>query len=66
LVEDGFIDAKSFGNLLRYANHSNEANIDVKFCKKDGISQVMFSAKRKIKAEEEIFINYGKDFWKNS
>ena len=64
MKEDGFIDARNFGNLLRYANHSSEANVDVKTCNNLGQSQIMFVAKKKIKIEQEILIDYGKNFFK--
>lgn len=64
----GFVDAQRLGNLMRFANHKDaDSNVDVVLSNFEGEIRVMFWAKRKIKEEEEIFIDYGKNFFtKNS
>ena len=64
----GFVDAQRIGNLMRFANHkgSDQNNVDVVLSNYEGQIKVMFWSKRKIKEEEEIFIDYGRDFFKNS
>ena len=49
---------------MRFANHSEKFNVDVQHRKLGGEPRVMFCANRKIGAGEELFISYGKDFFK--
>jgi len=64
----GFVDAQRIGNLMRYANHksADQNNVDVVLTNYEGQMKIMFWSKKKIKEEEEIFIDYGRDFFKNS
>ena len=60
------MDAEKFGNLLRFANHQpkNESNAESKYCLYERVIRVQFWTKRKIDCEQEIFIDYGKSFFK--
>ena len=51
-----------FGNGSMY-NHSDDNNVDYfKDTKEDNL---MYKTNRKIKKGEELYINYGKDYWLN-
>ncbi len=69
-VPDKFIiDAKQAGNETRFINHSSTPNIGVQTIpiKTDnGVEElVSFFTLRPISADEELFIDYGKDYWHN-
>lgn len=53
---------------MRFANHkgTEHNNVDVVLTNYEGLMKLMFWSKRKIKEEEELFIDYGRDFFKNS
>lgn len=60
----GFVDAQKFGNLLRFANHSaKDANIVVQYSCFEREMKIAFWSKRRIKPEEELYIDYGPDFF---
>lgn len=59
LDDEYTIDGSSRNNLARYINHSCRPNAD-----SDVIdNEIWIIAKRKIKASEEITINYGKSYF---
>jgi uncharacterized protein len=43
-------------------NHSSKHNAD--YWSDDDKNVIVFTARRKIKKDEEIFINYGRQYWK--
>ncbi|CAK4538125.1 unnamed protein product, partial [Aphanomyces euteiches] len=62
-LENGFyIDACRFGNIARFINHSHRPNafFDIWFV--GGYPRVAIRAKRNIKVNEEITVNYGKAY----
>jgi SET domain-containing protein len=56
------VDATN-GNLTRFINHSNLANLDPKYAYLDGCYHIIFIAKRKIFKDEQAFYDYGKNYW---
>jgi SET domain-containing protein len=54
------IDGSARSNTARYINHSCRPNCEVEIVK----GRVFVYAKRGIKPGEELFYDYGKDFWK--
>lgn len=54
------IDGSSRKNIARYINHSCRPNGEVEIRK----HRVYIMAKKKIKPKEEIFYDYGKEYWK--
>jgi len=64
--EQGFLDAKSFGNLLRFINHkSQKQNVKVQKLRLEGQHVITLVSKRDIYEGEELFFDYGKDFFKD-
>lgn len=57
------IDAKNYGNELRFANHSDHPNVRVSFIVVNGQFRLIFVAKKNIKAGQQLFINYGNGYW---
>jgi SET domain-containing protein len=57
------IDAKNYGNELRFANHSDRPNVRANFIVVNGQFRLVFVAKKNIKAGQQLFINYGSDYW---
>ena len=53
------IDGSLRSNTARYINHACRPNCEVDIVK----TRVFIYAKRNIKPEEELFYDYGKDFW---
>ena len=59
-----FIDAKSAGNEMRFANHSDAPTMKP-ICMIDrSLVHIGLFACRDIKPNEELTFNYGKDFWR--
>jgi hypothetical protein len=63
---DVWVDGARFGNLSRYVNHVKEGNLQCNVTPiimlVNGGFRIKFKAKRKIKAWEELFFDYGDDF----
>jgi hypothetical protein len=57
------IDAKDGGNLLRFANHAEQANMRPVIAHLDDLIHVLFIADRDIAAGEQLCYNYGKGYW---
>ncbi|CAJ0746804.1 22415_t:CDS:2, partial [Entrophospora sp. SA101] len=55
------IDAKHFGNYMRFANHKDRQQ----YVMHNGIWHVLYLAQAHIKANEQIFVNYGPGYWEN-
>lgn len=53
------IDGSSRSNIARYVNHSCRPNVEAEIRK----GRVFYMSRRKIRAGEELNIDYGKDFW---
>eukprot|EP00347_Sterkiella_histriomuscorum_P022962 403336477 len=69
IKKDGFRDAINIGSLMRYMNHydmkSKKVNVEVIIRKYQGASHiVVFRAKQDIQVGEELYINYGNDYFK--
>jgi histone-lysine N-methyltransferase SUV39H len=63
LTTEWTIDAKSYGNLSRFINHSCDSNIIIKPIKTSGckLSRLCFETARRIAPDEELTINYNYD-----
>lgn len=57
------INAFSAGNISRFINHSFEPNVLVEHCLLDDGWCIFFIAARDIKKDEQIFADYGDDYW---
>ncbi|KFA80423.1 hypothetical protein S40288_07062 [Stachybotrys chartarum IBT 40288] len=62
-----WVDAAVYGNLSRYINHATKnekrgCNISPRILYVNGEYRIKFTAMRDIKAGEELFFNYGKEF----
>ncbi len=58
-----FLDAKQFGNLTRFINHSNTPNLEVRHLFCDGFYHRVFIANRLIRKREQLLYSYGKNYW---
>ena len=54
------IDGKPRTNRAGYINHSCRPNAEIEICK----GRIFIMAKKNIPAGEEIFYDYGKEYWK--
>lgn len=62
--DDLVIDAADSGNVTRFVNHSTtHKNVENSFFYDDSGRHVIFYAGRDIKAGEQLFIDYGPDYW---
>ena len=61
-TEKKAIDASRKGNKVRFCNHVNDPNIEVKRVFVNGEMRIGFYAKRDIPAQAELFIGYGDTF----
>lgn len=59
------IDACEVGNEMRYVNHSNYPNVEVKCLLEDGLLHFVFFAKEDIGQGEQIVCDYGQDYWQH-
>lgn len=57
------IDAKFIANLTRFINHSGTPNLEPGFILDRGLVHIGFFANRLILAQEELTLDYGKDYW---
>lgn len=56
------IDATS-GNLTRFINHSKAPNLKPTYVFYKGFYHLVFFAMRKIKRGDQLFYNYGQNYW---
>ena len=63
------LDAKSCGNEARFANHSDDNNLDMKFVLQKGdegvTGHIIYVANRDIDEGEELLAHYGAGYWSN-
>lgn len=57
------IDAKNEGNILRFMNHSDLPNVKPYYVIDRGLPHIIFLAKKRIKKQEQLTFDYGKDYW---
>ena len=53
-------------NMLRYFNHSDDHNVDVLDVIHEGDIHNGFFANKEIKKGEQLYINYGDEYWKKA
>ena len=59
------INGRFEGNELRYVNHGRKPNVEVEHILVDGYWVLFFKAARKIRADEQLLISYGKAYWED-
>lgn len=59
------IDAKKQGNYTRFINHSDSPNLDTFIVLDRQTLRVCFQANKSIKEGEQLFLNYGSEYWIN-
>lgn len=70
-LEDFVLDAKTYGNFIRFLNHARKRtkkeNVEaLMFCDKEA-PHVLYVTKRAVKKGEELRLDYGEDtYWKNA
>ncbi len=58
------IDARFMGNITRFINHSQHANIQVdETLTEDGILHLEFRLTQKLKPQQQLLLNYGASYW---
>lgn len=57
------LDCRHYSNALRFANHSDQSNTNTQYIVVDGRFRLIFFARVDIKAGQQIFINYGANYW---
>lgn len=64
---DRVIDAKTAGNEMRYLNHGTgfPLNCDAKQIMVHNTNHIVIETARKVKAGEELLLNYGEKYWTN-
>lgn len=58
------VDAYPGGNELRFANHSDDPNMNPQCLVKNRLLHTVLMTSRKVQKGEELTFNYGKDFWR--
>lgn len=58
------IDARDFGGISRYVNHSDAPNLESALATVLGMPHVLLLTSRCIKKGEELRYDYGADYWK--
>ncbi|KAK4221281.1 hypothetical protein QBC38DRAFT_326215, partial [Podospora fimiseda] len=59
-----YIDAGDMGNWTRFVNHACRPNVDVLLVQAGKVRMVLFRAAKSIRAGQQLFINYGRDYFK--
>lgn len=57
------VDAKYYGNEMRFSNHDRNPNLRVEHTIVDNLWYIFFVADRDIKKDEEMTISYGEAYW---
>jgi SET domain-containing protein len=57
------INGRQEGNELRFVNHNQNYNLNVEHTLHKGQWLIFFVAKRDIKADEQLFVSYGDEYW---
>lgn len=57
------IDAKVYGNVMRYINHSDVPNLEGKWALDRGLMHLLLFAGEDIPRGAELTLNYGRDYW---
>ncbi|KIJ64267.1 hypothetical protein HYDPIDRAFT_132965 [Hydnomerulius pinastri MD-312] len=59
-------DAACVGNATRFLNHgkAGKDNVEARTLLVNGEHQIGFFTKRKVKARDELFLDYGQNYWK--
>ena len=61
---DYLIDAEAQGGISRYINHSNKPNLSSSMISCDGVSHIVLYTSAPIQLGEQLFYDYGPDYWK--
>jgi len=61
---DYLIDAEMQGGVSRYINHSSSPNLSSSMVLCDGVTHIILYTKQTIKAGEQLFYDYGPEYWK--
>jgi SET domain-containing protein len=62
--ETGYvIDARYSGNVARRINHSSKPNLESITLFIEGLPRVLYIANRDIKKNEQLFVDYGEEYW---
>lgn len=59
------IDAEKKGNFTRFINHSSQPNMGSKWLISNGMAHLIFYANQRIRAGEQLTIDYGPHYWRN-
>lgn len=59
-----YIDAEKAGNITRFINHSEHANLEPLALYRDGVIHIMLRTTGRIKKGEQLVYDYGSDYWK--
>lgn len=59
------IDGKYAGNALRFINHSEDPNTEMRRIFLDGFVRSLYVCTRDIAQDEQILVSYGSDYWQN-
>eukprot|EP01031_Cornospumella_fuschlensis_P040631 gene40631-49538_t len=62
---DTYINALEYGNIIRFINHSNSPNAELRSMDIDLVPHVICFTKERIRKDEQIFISYGASYWQN-
>lgn len=57
------VDAKFSGNALRFINHSDSPNTEMRRIFLDGIVRTLYIATKDISRDAQIFVSYGSAYW---
>lgn len=57
------LDARFYGNAMRFVNHSDEPNLAARWVIDRGLMHLLFFAKEFIPRGSQLTVDYGADFW---
>lgn len=62
-LQDISLDAKFSGSAVRFVNHSDTPNTEMRRIFQDGMVRTLYVATKDIASDEQIFVSYGSAYW---
>eukprot|EP01039_Chlorochromonas_danica_P005233 gene5231-5766_t len=58
------VNALEYGNLIRFINHSQQPNVELRVVQCHGLPHILCFAKQRIEMGSQLFLHYGESYWR--